>query len=302
MRPDLNLLPVFLALMEDRNVTRAAARLGITQPALSNALNRLRILLQDPLFIRERHGIRPTPLAEDLAPVIAEAVGRLDAVIRGRQEFDPATATHQVTIAPNSYAELVLAPAIVARLREVAPGISLRLTPYGTDIAETGVVSGTTALVIGRLVDPPDSLVVQHLMEDGLACIVRADHPEVGETLTRAQYESLRHVTMLPPGRLRAGLFQMLEKQNLRRDVAVSVTHFLAIPEMVAVTDYCATLPRQICARLSHDPRVRVVAPPVELGSFPVHMGWHLRYRNDPAHRWLRGLIAEVARGIAGMG
>ena len=230
MRPDLNLLPVFLALMEDRNVTRAAARLGITQPALSNALNRLRILLQDPLFIRERHGMRPTPLAEDLAPVIAEAVGRLDAVIRGRQEFDPATATHQVTIAPNSYAELVLAPAIVARLREVAPGISLRLTPYGTDLAETGVVSGTTALVIGRLVDPPDSLVVQHLMEDGLACIVRTDHPEVGETLTRAQYESLRHVTMLPPGRLRAGLFQMLEKQNLRRDVAVSVTHFLAIP------------------------------------------------------------------------
>ena len=76
MRPDLNLLPVFLALMEDRNVTRAAARLGITQPALSNALNRLRILLQDPLFIRERHGMRPTPLAEDLAPVIAEAVGR----------------------------------------------------------------------------------------------------------------------------------------------------------------------------------------------------------------------------------
>ena len=219
--------------------------------------------------------------------------------MRGQQAFDPAQADLQLTIAPNSYVEFVLMPAIVARLREAAPGLRLRLAPFGSDLADTGVMSGTTALVLGRIVDPPDNLVVQHLIDDGLDCIVRADHPEVGDWLTKAQYERLRHVNMLPPGRLRVGLFQALERQGLKRDVAVSVTHFLAIPEMVAVTDYCATLPRLICRRLARDPRLKVLPAPVDLGTFPVQMAWHVRWRDDPAHRWLRGVVEDVVRDVA---
>lgn len=298
MRYDLNLLPVFITLMEERNVTRAAERLGITQPALSNALGRLRTVMRDQLFIRERYGIQPTPLAQDLAPVIAEALAKIDEVVLGQQEFDPLKAERLVTIAPNSYVEFALVPAIVAKLRAVAPGIRLRLIPFGSDLAETGVISGTTAMVLGRIVEAPDNLVVQHLMDEGLACVVRAGHPEVSDTMTREQYERLMHVNVLPPGRLRAGLFQALERQGLKRDVAVSVTHFLAVPEMVAVTDFCATLPRLICNRIAHDPRLRIVSAPVDLGTFPVDMAWHVRYRHDPAHRWLRSLIGEVAREI----
>lgn len=299
MRYDLNLLPVFMALMEERSVTRAAARLHMTQPALSNALTRLRALLLDPLFVRERYGMQPTPRAQALAPVIADALAALDGVILGQQAFDPAQADLQFTLAPNSYVEFVLLPALVATLRERAPGIRLRLTPYGSDLADTGVVSGTTALVLGRVADPPDSLVVQHLFDDGLDCIVRAGHPSVGARLSKVQYERLKHVNMLPPGRLRVGLFQALERQGLKREVAVSVTHFLAIPEMVAVTDYCATLPRLICRHLAGDARVKVVPAPVDLGTFPVHMAWHVRYRDDPAHRWLRGVVDEVAKRVA---
>lgn len=300
MRYDLNLLPVFLTLMEERSVTRAAQRLGITQPALSNALARLRELLQDPLLIRERYGMQPTPKALELAPVIAAALAGLDDVIQGQQAFDPAQAQRLFTVAPNSYVEYALVPAIVARLRERAPGISLRLTPFGADLAETGVISGSTALVIGRISDPPDNLIVQQLMDDGLACIVRADHPLVGEKITRRQFEQMKHVNMLPPGRLRVGLFQALERQGLKREVAVSVTHFLAIPEVIAVTDYCATLPMLICRRLAHDPRLKILPTPADLGRFPVQMAWHVRYRQDPAHRWLRGLIAEVAAEVGG--
>lgn len=300
MRYDLNLLPIFVALMEERSVTRAAQRLGITQPALSNALARLRVTMRDPLFIRERYGVRPTQMAEELAPVIAAALARLDDAILGQQDFDPSQAVRLFTIAPNSYVEFVLAPAIVTRLREQAPGLKLRLTPFGNDLTETGVMSGDTAMVLGRIVDPPDNLVVQHLMDEGLSCVVRADHPEVGETLSREQYERLRHVNVLPPGRLRAGLFQALDQRGLRREVAVSVTHFLAVPEMVAATDYCATLPNLICRHLTRDPRLKVLPAPVDLGTFPVQMGWHVRYRQDPAHRWLRALIAEVATNIVG--
>ncbi len=299
MKYDLNLLPVFMALMEERSVTRAANRLGITQPALSNSLNRLRDMLRDPLFIRERYGISPTQLAEEIAPTIEAALSQLDDVVTHQQEFDAGDAKRLFLIAPNSYAELVLMPALITRLQQKAPGVSLRMTPFGNDLAETGVISGTTALVLGRVIDPPDNLVVQHLMDDGLACVVRADHPNVGETLSKAQYEALRHVNVLPPGRIRAGVFQALAKQNLKRDVAVSVTHFLAVPEMIAVTDYCATLPKLICRSLQRDPRLKVVPAPVDLGTFPVEIAWHVRYRNDPAHRWLREVISDTARSIS---
>lgn len=299
MRYDLNLLPIFVTLMEERSVTRAAERLGITQPALSNSLARLRTTLRDPLFIRERYGIQPTPVALELAPVIADALARIDDLVRGQQDFDPASADRQFTIAPSSYVELALVPAIVARLQETAPGIRLRVIPFGTDLAETGAVSGTTALVLGRIVEPPDNLVVQHLFDDGLACVVRADHPDIGDSLSRAQFEHLRHVNIMPPGRLRAGLFLEFERQGVQRDVAVSVTSFLAAPEMVAVTDYCTLLPQLVCRRLAHDRRLKILPAPIDLGTFPVEMAWHVRYRHDPAHRWLRGLITEIAHEVS---
>ncbi|MFC7556605.1 LysR family transcriptional regulator [Pseudoroseomonas wenyumeiae] len=199
MRYDLNLLPIFVALMEERSVTRAAERLGMTQPALSNALARLRTMLQDQLFIRERYGIQPTPVALELVPVIARALAKLDDAVLGQQGFDPAKAERLLTIAPNGYVEFVLVPAIVARLQQVAPGIRLSLTPYSNDLVETGVISGTTALVLGRIVDPPDNLVVQHLLDEGLACVVRADHLEIGDSMTREQFERLKHVNVVPP-------------------------------------------------------------------------------------------------------
>jgi DNA-binding transcriptional LysR family regulator len=292
---DLNLLPVFAVLMEERNVTRAAERLGITQPALSNALNRLREMLRDPLFIRERYGMQPTQKAEELAPVITAALASLDGVILGQQEFDPARAQQLITIAPNSYVEFVLVPALVAKLRERAPGIRLRFTPYGSDLVETGVVSGMTAMALGRIADPPDNLIVQHLTDDGLACIVRADHPQIENKITKRQYEQLKHVNVLPPGRLRAGLFQALQRTGLKREVVVSVTNFLAVPEVVAVTDYCATLPRLICRHLARDARLKILPAPVDL---PMEMAWHARYRHDPAHRWLRALVAETAQQL----
>lgn len=299
MRYDLNLLPIFVTLMEERSVTRAAERLGITQPALSNSLARLRTTLRDPLFIRERYGIQPTPVARELAPVIADALARIDDLVRGQQDFDPASADRQFTIAPSSYVELALVPAIVARLQEEAPGVRLRVIPFGTDLAETGAVSGTTALVLGRIVEPPDNLVVQHLFDDGLACVVRADHPDIGDSLSREQLERLRHVNIMPPGRLRAGLFLEFERQGVQRDVAVSVTSFLAAPEMVAVTDYCTLLPQLVCRRLAHDRRLKILPAPIDLGTFPVEMAWHVRYRHDPAHRWLRGLIGDIAHEVS---
>lgn len=298
MKYDLNLFPAFMALMEERSVSRAAVRLGITQPALSNALNRLRDTFRDPLFIRQRYGIAPTEFAQSIAPTISAALSQFDDLVLTQQEFRPEESDRLFTIAPNSYAELVLMPLLVARLREEAPGVRLRMVPFGSDVTESGIMSGTTSMALGRIVDPPDNLVVQHLMDEGLACVVRADHPEVHDMIDRDQYEHLKHVNVIPPGRLRAGLFQALDKQSLQREVAVSVTHFLAVPEMIAVTDYCATLPRLICRGLQRDPRVKIIPAPVDLGTFPIEMAWHVRYRQDAAHRWLRGIVADLGKEL----
>ncbi len=108
----------------------------------------------------------------------------------------------------------------------------------------------------------------------------------------------MKHVNVLPAGHLRAGLFQALGRQQLKRDIAVSVTHFVSIPAIVAATDHCATLPRLICRHLEHDPRLKRLPMPVDLGAFPMHMAWHVRYRLDPAHAWLRTLVAELAGAL----
>lgn len=299
MRYDLNLLPVFIVLMEERSVTHAAARLGISQPALSNSLNRLRDMLQDPLFVRERYGIKPTKFSEEIAPSIIESLSSLDQIIIGRQHFSPSTSTRQFSIAPNSYAEIILMPKIAALLRECAPSVKVFLTSFANDLAETGVVSGTTDMAVGRIVSPPDNVVVQHLMDDGLACVVRKDHPDIGDTMSRNQFEKLKHVNVLPTGRLKAGLFQVFENHKLHRELAFSVTHFLAVPEIIATTNLCATLPRLICNQVARDPRLKVVNPPVDLGTFPVEIAWHTRYRNDPAHQWFRKLIIETVSSLA---
>ncbi|WP_375197806.1 LysR substrate-binding domain-containing protein, partial [Sphingobium sp.] len=139
-------------------------------------------------------------------------------------------------------------------------------------------------------------------MDEGLECVVRAGHPDIGEVITREQFEGMRHVNVVPPGRMRAGLFQALAQQNLKRDVALSVTNFFAVAEMIAVTDYVATLPRLICRRLANDPRLRILPAPVDLGSFPVEIAWHVRYRHDPAHLWLRSLVGRVIGELASAG
>jgi len=302
MRYDLNLLPIFVALMEERSVSRAATRLGMTQPAVSHALARLRELMQDQLFVRQRYGIEPTPIALELAPTVAEALGKLDDAVLGQQDFDPRRAARLLTIAASGYVEHVVVPAIVARLHQAAPGIKLRVLPYGSDLVETGVTSGVTALVLGRITDPPSNLVVQHLMDDGLECVVRADHPVIRKSITRAQFERLQHVNVMPAGRLRAGVFQALARSSLKREVSLSVTSFFAVAEMIAVTDYCTTIPRLVCRRLARDPRFKVLPAPVDLGTFPTEMAWHVRYRRDPAHRWLRAQVGEVVAELAAQG
>ncbi len=291
---DLNLLKTFAALMTERSVTAASQRLGLTQPAVSGSLAKLRRLFDDPLFTRTRYGIVPTKKAEAIAPIVQKALEDLDAVIQGEQTFEPQTSTRQFYVAANPYFECVLVPRLAQVVSQQSPQVQLTLVPIGTDLAEARLSGGVTELALSRFDQPSEQFTRQTILQDEFACIVRTENPYVGDMLTVDAYETMKHVIVAPPNRLKSGVFSILKQQSIRREVAIAVSHFLAVAPIIATTDYCATLPKRIAQQYVGHPKYRVFAPPTDFGQFPMHMVWHPRYDNDTGHQWLRSLIQDI--------
>ncbi len=298
VRYDLNLLRTFDALMAERNVTAAARRLGTSQPAVSGALARLRALFSDPLFTRARYGVVPTERAARMAPVVRRALRDLDTLVHGDVTFDPGTAKRTFGIAADPYFEYLLVPRLVGRIAEAGPRIRLSIAPLGPDLREAGLAAGRSDVALGRFVDPPENLIVNDALSDGFACLLRSGHPLAGAELTVERFERLRHVVVAPPGQWRSGVLGILDARGIRREVAVSVSHFLAVPQVLAATDHCATLPLRIARLLAEDARFRLLAPPVDLGRFPMQLAWHPRHRNDRGHAWLRSTIRDACAAL----
>ncbi|MAY70078.1 MAG: LysR family transcriptional regulator [Halomonas sp.] len=293
---DLNLLRTFHALYLEQNVTRAGERLHLSQPSVSAALGRLRELFNDPLFIRDRQRMRPTEKAEHLFPTIEAALTDLDGLINSEREFSPATEQRHFEIAANDYFEVMILPVLAEALRQQAPGITLQVRRLSQDMSEAGVMSGTTDLAFGRQVDPPENLVVREVIREGIECLVGEGHPllerlEDDGRMARADFEHYAHVLVQPHTRLKSGIFKQLKDQGLRRDVALAVTYFMAVPALLERSLLIASLPAGLCRHFRRQFAVTPVPPPVRFDPFPFHLSWHRRYQKDPAHRWLREQI-----------
>ena len=295
---DLNLLRTFAALMKERSVTAASQQLGLTQPAVSGSLAKLRHLFGDPLFTRTRYGIVPTQKAEEIAPTIQETLEELDALVRGKREFALQTSTRQFQVAANPYFECILVPHLARIVSQQAPNVQLKFVPIGTDLAEANLSAGVTQLALGRFDNPNDRYIQQNILQDKFVCIVRSGNSYVGKTLTVKAYESMKHVIVAPPSRLKTGVFQILNSQSIQRDVAIAVSHFLAVFPIIATTDYCATIPKRIAQNFLEDTRYQVLTPPQDFGKFPMHMVWHHCHSHDDGHRWLRQLIQNICEGL----
>ncbi|MDD9742258.1 LysR family transcriptional regulator [Marinovum sp. SP66] len=298
MTPDLSLLRVFHAVMEERNVTAAAERLGQSQSTVSAALSRLREALGDELFLRARYGVEPTEKARALAPEIAAGLAQLEQAFRAAEPFDPARTKRRFRLLLGPYAEIVLVPDLAAAFAEKAPRAALEIAPLGPDLDPRSLAGRAFDLAIGRFHAPPEDLVVSDLFEDGFRCLVAPRALPPGATLDRALYERLPHVVVAPPGKWRTGLHKRLEGTGLRRNTAVVVSHFLSAPPAVARLGGIATVPTRVAAMTAAPYGLRDVAVPVELGAFPSQIAWHPRLRRDPGHAWLRALIAELVAGF----
>jgi DNA-binding transcriptional LysR family regulator len=296
---DLNLLVVLAVLLEERSTTRAAARLALTQSAVSRALQRLRDMIGDPLFVRTRDGLAPTTGAEALRErlrVVLEGAGE---VLAGAPAFDPAAARRTFTIGAADLSESWLVARVVAAIREQAPGIDLAsISEQRAPLVE--------ALEAGRIdvsIMPEQPVAAgirrQALLTEGFACLLREGHPALKRRWDLERFAELGHLLVAPRGAPGGIVDRVLAEHGLTRRVVARVSSFGSAPEIVATTDLVTTLPRSLVTHAAARLPLAVREAPVAIPEFTLYQHWHERVDADPAHRWFRGLIHAAAAAEA---
>lgn len=297
---DLNLLRVLDALVAECHVTRAAERLHLSQPAMSNALARLRSAIDDPVLVRSKGGMVPTPRALALAEPVRDALASLEQALRAGVAVIPAELQQTITVAMADYYGLILLPPLLNRLRQEAPGVKLSVLNLNPATVSRELAEGHLDLALGILRHlVPDDLHSSFVFDDSFVCIARPAHPAVKGRLTLKKFLSLPHALISPRGGSFVGVVdEELAKLGLRREVVVSVPQFMLLPAVIRDTDLIATMPRRLAQHTITGYALQMLKPPVALAGYDVHQVWHPRTDADPVQQWLRGLVDEVARAL----
>ena len=311
---DLNLLKVFEALIEERSATRAGAQLGLTQSAISHALNRLRYVLKDELFVRGPDGMQPTERAAEIAPRLRQGLFQLQLALTP-SEFVPETTDRRFTLTCTEYAGAVLMPPLIARLRAAAPHASITVLPSNLGVAET-LRNGRADVAIGSFRRVPEWAASEPLLRETRVWVLSADHPAAAEELTLERLAALPHLVIAATGedehaidgyvvdhglerlvtRSDTGALQgALAARGLRRAVAVTTPHFLAALAAVSHSDIAALLPRRVATAFIGLYRLAMFEPPYLSPPFEVMSLWHRDQGDQPAIAWLREMLREVA-------
>lgn len=295
---DLNLLVALDALLEERNVTRAAARIGLTQSAMSHALGRLRSLFDDALLVRSSAGMVPTARATELGPRVRRALDEVARALAPPAAWDPKTARGRIVVGTSDYGELVLLPRLVARLQREAPGVDLHVRTLAKDVARQ-LASGTIDVAVAPVGPHDDApgVFAQRLFDESFVCVVRKGHPLADKNLTLTRFAAASHALIAPRETEGGPVDDALARLGLARRVAVMVPHFLIAPHVVATSDLVLTVAARVAELLQKPLGLVSLDPPRELGlvGFTMSAMWHERTHGDPAQRWARALLAAVA-------
>lgn len=296
---DLDLLRLFEALLAERHVTRAAARVGLTQSAASNALRRLRVAFEDDLFQRTPHGMEPTALARELAEPVGTALDALRAAAALKRPFDPAGAVEDFVVGMSDYAEFVLAPPLAAALRRRAEGISALVHHADRAIAMDLLDADKAHLAIGMFPEPPNRMTRTVLLRDPFVVLMRGDHPAASDTLDLEDFLAWPHLLVSAVASREGAVDRVLARLGRSRRLAFVVSHYLAAAPMLRDSDLLGTMAARMGEPLARafGLTTRPLPPEIALAPQPTSLLFHNRYAQHPAHRWLRGLIAEIARG-----
>ena len=295
-RLDLNLVPIAVALYDELSVSRAAQKLGMSQPAVSMALRRMRAAFNDPLFIRAPRGVTPTPRAHALIRAARPVVTHLQDALRTGETFRPALDTRPFSFALSDVGEMVFLPRLLERLRSVAPNSMVRSISMPPHQLSQGLEMGDIDLAIGYFPDLGNSsFFQQRLFTHHFACLMRARHPLRAKRLTREGFLGAEHAVVRAEGRSQEIFEQFLERKKIRRKIVLMTPHFLSLPMIIARSDLIATVPHALAvyfARLSSD--LAVAMPPFDIGGFDVRQHWHRKFHNDSRSKWLRRQVTQL--------
>jgi DNA-binding transcriptional LysR family regulator len=296
---DLNLLRVFDAIFQTRSVTVAASNLHLTQPAVSKQLNRLRELLEDPLFVRTNDGMAPTPRAEALAGPIRQALSEVRNAIERQLGFDPAASDRTFRVFMSDLGQMVFLPKLLDLIAREAPAVNIHTVQVPPSrMRGVALESGDVDLAVGYFEEFEGTIHQQVLFEEHYVGIVRANHPTIRDTLSFEQFLRTPHLVYQPSGGGHGSQDGVVDKAfwaaGVERRVAVRVVHTMGITSIVSNTDLLVVVPHRLARACVELGDVTVLELPIEIPHFNIAQYWHDRFHADPGNRWLRGVFAKL--------
>lgn len=293
---DLNLLPVFAAIMEAGQLSRAAEQLGMSQPAISAALQRLRHTFADELFVRTRQGMQPTPRARELHEQLGPQLNALRDALDPGNRFDPATSQRHFRIISVDYFEMVVLPPLLARIREQAPDVILEVVPAGDTMADD-LHKAKADLAVDAFIFDDDRLHRDVLLEEELVVVARKKHPILKGRCSKKQFLQAEHV-VLPDRNRRLPLDQILNAPGWQRRTGARVTQFSSMLAAAAGSDMIATAPRRLASQYAEALQLQVLPFPVPIPPVPIYLLWAAAQDQDPAHQWLREQLIATLKAL----
>jgi DNA-binding transcriptional LysR family regulator len=292
---DLNLLPVFDALIRVGNVSRAAEELAMSQSAVSHALKRLRLFFGDPLFMKTGSGMQPTPRALELREPVLSVMGTVRSELLVREGFDAASSTRVFSLLLTDMGELIFLPKLIARLRETAPGCTLRTLQIPMRQVQAVLESGEGDLALGSLHAVPEGLFQQQLFTRSFVTIVNRRNRKIGETLSRDQFLAMEHIVVSLSGKPEDAYDAIVDELDGPRRIYLMTPHFLTVPMIIEENpELIATVPRELATKFAAYKSIRIVETPMPVPPFAIRQHWHPRYHHDVANVWLRRQVKET--------
>jgi DNA-binding transcriptional LysR family regulator len=291
---DLNLLIVFHQLMVERRVSKVAEHLGLTQPAVSNTLAKMRRLFGDELFLRTPAGMVPTPFAEQLGESVGYALAMIHSGLNQQTRFDPASAKCSMTIGMTDIGEIVFLPALIERLSREAPGITLSTVRNAAVKLRDDMESGKVDLAIGLLPQLKAGFFQRQLFRQRYVCLFRRGHRLDKKRLSLAEFRSVEHLVVVSAGTGHSAVDELMKRAHIERLIRMTVPHFVGVGHILRSTDLVATVPERLAMHLSEPFGLTYTPHPVSLPEIAINVFWHAKAHRSLANQWLRGVIFEL--------
>ncbi len=291
---DLNLLVVFNQLLVERRVSKVADNLGVSQPAVSNSLAKLRRLFGDELFLRTSKGMEPTPFADQLAESVSYALAMIHSGVNQRTRFDAAQECRPFTVGMTDIGEIVFLPELIARVKREAPGVTLSTVRNTATNLRDELESGKVDMAIGLLPQLKAGFFQRRLFRQRYVCLMRRGHHLDKRRITLAEYAGAEHLVVVSAGTGHGKVDDLLRRSGIERTVRLTVPHYVGVGHILQGSDLVTTVPEKLADRLLEPFGLAKVVHPAKLPEVAINAFWHAKYHRSPANRWLRTVVFDL--------